>query len=176
MAKRRKAKRTTRRRRRVGAMALNVNNPIVKFGPVLCGFLLSTQINGLVDKVAGTMDPKLVGAVQGGLGSALVFMKLGRKKTMIEVIGGGLLLGAGIKRLATSFGIMNGIGGYGKVPVIGNRRMNGYGKVPVIGNGYSPSASLNGAFNGYAVPKIPSSVMGNASGSGYSNNGSDYMG
>jgi len=97
-------------------------------------------------------------------------MKLGKKKTAVEVISGGLLLGAGVKRLAVSLGIMNGVlSGYGQVPVIGNRRMNGYGKVPVIGNnGYSPSTSLNG----YQVPRSPS-IMGSAYGNG---SGSDLIG
>lgn len=171
MAKRRK-KTATRRRRRVGAVALT--GPFMTYGPIVLGYLMAGTVNPLVDKVTGTMDQKLVGAAQSGIGGALVFMKLGRRKTMVQTVVGGVLLGSGLKRLATSFGVVNGIGGYGAVPVIG-RRMNGYGKVPVIGNGYTPNASLNGAFSGYQVPRAVNNIMGNASGSGYSNGGSGYM-
>lgn len=176
MATRKKRKgKATRRRRRIGGMKLSASNPLVKFGSMGAGFLLGDKINPAIDKMTGTMDPKIVGAGEAGIGAALVFMKLGKKPaSVIQVIAGGVLLGAGAKRLLKAFGIMNGIGGYGSVPVIGQRRLNGYGAVPVIG-GYTPNMNLAGVLNGgYTVPSSSLNVMGSPSGSGYSNSG-NYM-
>lgn len=175
MAKRKKAKKATRRRRRVGALAMSASSPLVMYGSMAAGFLMGDTINAQIDKITGTADAKIVGAAEAGIGAALVYMKLGKKKSVAEVAVGGILVGAGAKRLAKTFGLINGIGGYNRVPVV-----SGYGSVPVLGkasvNGYIPqSGSLNGAFNGYAVPKpAHTAIMGNSSGSGY-NSGSGYM-
>lgn len=188
MAKKKKpAKRKPVRRRSVGAMALNVKNPLLTFGPMLGGFLMGDTINDKIDTMLpdDKVSQKAKGIGEGGLGAALVFAKLGKKKTPVELIAGGVLLGAGVRRLLKEFGVIQGIGGYHSVPVVAARhrsRLNGYGAVPVIGNGYVTNKGLNGALNGvggYAVPAPPSSVMagiGSAgSGSGMVSNGSDCM-
>lgn len=141
MAKR-KAKKKTGRRRKVGA-TLNPNNPIVKYGSIALGYLMGDKINAQVTKLAGDkIDGKIVGAAEAGLGAFLVFG--GGKKSMLKTVAGGVLLGAGAKKVMTEFGI-GGIGPYGRVPVVAGA----YGKVPVVAgakriNGYSPNASLNG--------------------------------
>jgi hypothetical protein len=179
MATRKKAKgakRKTSRRRRVGAMALNAQSPLVMYGSMALGYFLADKINEQVDKFTGTMNGKVVGALEGGAGAALVFMKLGKKKSTVEVGLGGVLIGAGAKRLLREFGIISGIGGYQSLPVLGRKALNGYGSVPVIGNGggyRTNQQALNGVFNGYEVPKRPSSSsvmgsMGDGSGSGVS--------
>jgi hypothetical protein len=178
MAKRKKTTRRRSSRRRVGAVALNAKSPMVQIGAAAAGFLLASTINPLIDKVTGTMDAKLVGAGQTGVGAALMFMKLGKKKSTMEVVAGGVLAGAGAKRLLQAMGVING---FESVPVIGQRMlkssMNGYGAVPVIGNGYTVPNRMNGVFNGYNVPPVPKTqVMGSVQGSGYNNGGSDYMG
>lgn len=142
MAKRKKAK-SKSRRRRVGAAGLNPNNPIVKYGSIALGYLMGDKINAQVTKLAGDkIDGKIVGGAEAGLGAFLVFG--GGKKTMLKTVGGGILLGAGAKKVMTEFGI-GGIGPYGRVPVVAGA----YGRVPVVAgakriNGYSPNASLNG--------------------------------
>lgn len=173
---RKHGRRSTTRRRRIGAMALNAKSPMVQIGSLAIGFLMGDQINAMVDKVTGTMDAKLVGAAEGGLGAALMFMKIGAKKSALEVGAGGVLAGAGVKRLLKAFGVINGIGGYQSVPVIGRKMlpassMQGYGAVPVV-SGYQVPR-LNGVFNGYKVPG--NSVMGSIGSSGLTT-GSDCMG
>lgn len=182
MAKKKTAKkRKPVRRRRVGATALNVKNPIVMFGPIVGGFLLGDKINTAIDTALpdDKVGQKTKGILEGGIGAALVFMKIGKKKTVVEMVAGGVLAGAGVRRLLKEFGIITGIGGYQSVPVVARRhhQLNGYGSVPVIGNGgYTTSKySLNGALNGvpgYAVPSPAgsSNVMG-----GVGNNGSECM-
>jgi hypothetical protein len=184
MAKKTKAKkRKSPVRRRVGATALNLKNPIVMYGPIVGGFLMGDMINNAIDKALpdDKVGQKIKGGAEAGIGAALVFMKLGKKKTIIEVVAGGVLAGAGVRRLLKEFGIITGIGGYQSVPVLGRRAgVNGYGAVPVIGNGYKTSrTALNGVLNGgYQVPQVPSklNVMGSTgSGSGLNNSGSDCM-
>lgn len=170
--KKRKAKHTTRRRR-VGAtaMKLNPSSPLVMIGSAAVGFLMGDKINAALANVTGTMDGKLVGAIEAGLGGALVFNVFGGKKSLLPVVAGGVIGGAGVKKLLQEFGVINGIGGYGAVPVIGRKMLrgalNGYGQVPVLA-GYTPNQSLNGVgLNGYNVPPIPKqNVMGSTSGSG----------
>lgn len=174
MPRKRKAnKRKSVRRRRVGATALNANNPMVKLGSVAAGFLLGDKINGAIDTALpdDKVGQKTKGLIEGGLGAALVFMKMGRKKTTIEVVAGGILAGAGARRLLKEFGIITGMGGYDSVPVVARRhhQLNGYGSVPVIagGNGgYKTSQyALKGALNGIGGYQVPlaagsSNVMG----------------
>lgn len=165
MAKRKAKKRTgTRRRRRIGAVNFNPNSPLVQIGSAAAGFFLADKINPLVDKVTGVMGPKLVAAAQTGIGAALVFLKIGSKKTLLQVIPGGILAGAGVQRALAAFGVVNGIGGYQRVPVIAGSTVNGYGQAPVIG--YQPGASLNGyatadvAINGSRSSRVMG-AMGN---------------
>lgn len=167
-------KKHTRRHKRVGAMALTANSPLVQYGSIIGGFLLADQINSMLDKVTGTMDAKIVGGLEAGLGAALSFNLLKmKKKSVIATAGGGILLGAGAKRLGKALGLING---FQDVPVVGTRRrMNGYRSVPVIG-GYNsariPVPTGGGALNGYAVPAPAGRVMGSI---GTSGSGSGLM-
>lgn len=183
MAKRKKSTKNRRpRRRRIGAAAaLNPQSSIVRIGSLAIGYFMGETINTAIDKVAGTIDEKLKGAAEGGLGAALMLMKLGKTKPgLLQTVGGGVLAGAGARRLLKAFGVINGIGGYQAVPVIGRKmlpstRVNGYGAVPVVA-GYNVPQQMNGVFNGYNVPPVPKAqVMGAVQGSGLSNCGSDYM-
>jgi hypothetical protein len=147
----------TKRRKKVGAMSLTANSPLVKFGSIAIGYLMGDTLNQkLIDKLFGTpTDPvktgKMVAIGQIGLGGALVFLKLG-KKSLVSEVAGGLLIGSGIKRAMVVFkeGATT-MSGYGDVPVIGQyrtpgqlgRKVAGYGDVPVIG-AYAPNSSLNG--------------------------------
>lgn len=162
MAKRKKHKSRTRRRRRIGA-AITASNPLVKYGPIALGFFMADKINPQIDKVAGNIDTKLLAAAQGGLGAFLVFGK--GKPSMLKSIAGGVLLGSGVKRAMAAFGIGN-IGGYGAVPVIG-----GYGSVPVIGARRAPrrvgAYRTQGQIGAYAVPREVKVMSGVGSASGY---------
>lgn len=183
MATKKKAKAKSKpRRHKVGAAALNLSNPLVMYGPIAGGFLLGDKLNDAIDKALpdDKVGQKLKGGAEAGLGALLVFMKLGKKKTVPEVIAGGVLLGAGVRRLLKEFGVITG---YQSVPVVAKRQLNGYGAVPVVGNGgYKTSrVALNGVFNGYQVPGVPygaAGVMGSTgagSGSGLVSNGSECM-
>jgi hypothetical protein len=175
MAKRKTHRKHRRKYRRIGAMKLQPKSPILQIGSVAVGWLMADTINTGIDKFTGTLDKKIVGATETGLGAAVMLAKLGKKKTIIETIGGGILAGAGLKRLLKEFGVISGISGYQAVPVIGVKRMNGYQSVPVIGkhrmNGYTTATA---ALNGYEVPN-KANVMG-STGSGLtpSFSGSSY--
>lgn len=175
----RKKKTTHRRRRRVGAMSLTASNPLFKYGPIVAGYFLGDKINTAIDTATGgKIDTKIVGIAEAGLGAFLVFSK--GKPSLIKSVAGGVALGAGIKRLMAAFGV-GYIGGYGAVPVIGNRgarRMNGYGSVPVIGRSGMQGYAPNGQLGAYGVPnnvKVMNGVGTMANGSGLSNGGSDVM-
>ena len=160
MARRRKHHRkSSRRRHRVGAMALNASSPLVMYGSIGLGFLLGDTFNGLLNKVVPASmqtDPaktgKMLAIGQGGLGAALIWMK--GKKSLAKTVAGGVLLGSGLKRATVVFKAgATTMGGYGDVPVIGayvapgqlngRRRVAGYGDVPVVGSFAVPGA-LNG--------------------------------
>ncbi len=175
MAKR-KTKTTRRRRHRVGAMSLAAGSPLVKGISIAAGYLLGDTVNQqLIDKLFGTpTDPvktgKTIAIGQIGVGSALLFMKLGSKKSIVQDLAGGVLLGAGLKRAMVVFKAgATTMSGYGDVPVIGayktpgqlgRKPIAGYGDVPVIG-AYNPASALNGT----------SKVMG-----GMNSNGSTLIG
>lgn len=170
-------KRTTRRHRRVGAMALNAKSPLLMWGSIAAGYLLSDTIEGFIPDTfmaTNTSRGKIIGAGTAGIGAALMLAKLGKKpKGALEVGLGGILIGAGGKKLLKEFGVVSGIGGYQSVPVIGNqirRGVAGYQSVPVIG--YTPSRqALNGMpsmSSGYATRSTANQIMGNVDGgSGY---------
>lgn len=162
-----------RRRRRVGAMALSATSPLMKWGSVALGYFIGPKINEQITKLVGDkVDAKIVGAAEAGIGFLLA-MKKGRKG-MLQTVGGGVLLGAGLKQLMTSFGV-GAIGPYGRVPVIGGA----YGNVPVIGQrGYTPNHSMNGYTPSGTLGRGGKVMSGvNTSGSGYTtdNPGSCYM-
>lgn len=175
MAKRKK----TTRRRRIGAAALNPGSPVVQLGSVAVGFLLADTLNAPIDKMLKgdkpaipAMTNKIVGAAEVGLGALLVMGK--GKKSLIKTAAGGILAGAGLKRLLREFGV---ISGYQAVPVIGSqsRGINGYQAVPVIGNPFNPSGingyRVNGGYMVNGQGDGTSRVMGNAVGSAGSGSG-----
>lgn len=131
MAKRKKGKKKSAARR-VGAMALSANSPLVLYGSIAAGYLLGDKINEALDKVIppDKVDAKLVGAGEAGLGLLLIMQK--KKKHFLITAAGGLMAGAGAKRLMKSFGIggyqmVPGVAGYQNVPAVGRRsRLNGY--------------------------------------------------
>jgi len=166
--KARAAKPATRRRRRVGATALNMSasSPLVKFGSIALGYFFGDKLNAQLVKVVGDkLDPKILAAGEAGLGALLVLKK--GKKGMLQTVVGGVLLGAGAKALMASMGIgaispygrVPVIGGYGEVPVVGKRRLNGYTPNSRLGN-YTPNMALN------SVKPVMGSVFQKGSGSG----------
>jgi hypothetical protein len=163
MARRRKRKVVShRRRRRVGALALNASSPMVTYGSIILGFLAGGAINPLINSlIPATMKTqvntgKMVAGGQVGIGALLVFSK--GKKSLVKTLAGGLMLGAGLKRASIVFkpGTTDTLGGYGRVPVVGayetqgqlgyggRRKVAGYGDVPVVGS-YTTPGALNGA-------------------------------
>lgn len=158
-SKRKKASKKTSRRRRIGAAALNLNSPLVKYGSIAVGYLMANAINTPLDKVIPTsIDGKLVAAGQVGLGAMLAFKK--SNKSMLTTVGGGILVGAGIKRAMGAFGL-GSIGGYQSVPVIGNtQRMGAYQNVPVIGNYKTAQVAMNGYKTAPVAVTGGSSLMG----------------
>ena len=141
--RKKKKNKPTRRRRRIGALALNPSSSIVQIASLAGGFFLADKINPMIDKVADPtkVDQKLVAAGQVGLGAAYLYLKKG-KKNIILTVASGLVAGAGVKRAMTAFGIGDiAINGYQRVPSVnGVQRMpsiNGYQRVPAVGN-YNP--------------------------------------
>lgn len=151
-----KAKSTGRRRRRVGALALNPSSTLVQVGAVAVGYLMAGTVNGALDKVVPTnVDAKLVAAGQLGLGAALAMSK---KKTLVKTLAGGVLAGAGLRRAMTAFGIGR-VGNYQSVPVVA-----GYQSVPALGasgsrrvNGYRTN---NANLAGYNSNRYPVNAYG----------------
>lgn len=135
------------------------------------GYFMGDAINNMVNKVLPkTTDaipvPTEAGQTMGvvgeiGLGGLLLMRKQRGQMGMITEIGGGILVGAGIKR---ALKVMKVISGYQNTPVIGMpmRKTAGYQSVPVIGatatpsqlagripaqlNGYRPAGSGMGAY------------------------------
>jgi hypothetical protein len=157
MAKRKKSK----SRRRVGATGtMSANSPVVKFGSLAGGYLLSDKIQEQIDKITGSMDSKIVNGALAAVGFYYLFFFKGKKNLALSAVLG-LAAGAAAKGLLVDFGVLNG---FMNVPTVGNFR-----NTPVINGGYTvPAPMLNGIGNGYTVPA--SSVMGavpdTASGSG----------
>lgn len=179
MARKRKHK---RRYRRVGAMGFGGKKDTgMKLLAVAGGFLLGDTINTQLNKVLPkTKNPttnvdepnETIGiAAEVGLGGLLLMRK---KSSMPVTLAGGVLAGAGLKRLAKKMGFMSG---YQSVPVIGKHKMAGYQSVPVIGamppqlSGRMPSQLQGFRVNGY-VPVGSAGVMngfdgGSGVGGGY---------
>lgn len=131
-----KKKKTAAKRVSGSKSILNVNSPIVIGGSILLGFLAAKPVNEGIDKLTGgNVDGKIVAAVQGGVGTALILMrkKMGKGMALPATIVGGIALGSGAKRAMTEFGI-GGLGGYQQVPGVA-----GYQQVPAVGNGYGGS-------------------------------------
>lgn len=185
----RKRKTRKRARRRVGAMSLNPNSPLMKLAAVGVGYLLADTINPQIDNLTKSFLPttttvpasgttpasvtanktntEILAAAEAGLGALLL---LGKKGNWIKTVAGGIVAGAGLKRGLKSFGV---ISGYQSVPVIGGRRViRGYQKVPVIGNINTPAQLQGYRVNGPSItpPQLSgyrvNRVMG-STGSGY---------
>lgn len=94
-----KAKRTTTRRRRVSGVSMNANSPVVQMGAIAAGYFLENTVKAQIDKMTGTMDPKIVA---GGL-AILGFVLRSKVKGTAAAVAGGLMMGAGIKRGIAAF-------------------------------------------------------------------------
>ena len=143
-AKRKSKKTAPRRRRRVGALAMTANSPLVTYGSIAIGFLAGDKIDEMLMKVVpATLDTKLVGGAEVGLGAFLVYGK--GKKSMVKTVVGGVLMGAGIKKSLRAFGV---ISGYQMIPsVTGYSDVNALGAAPVRKMaGYIPGKGLNGGY------------------------------
>lgn len=180
MHRKKKHRKHGHRRHRIGAASLNPGSPMVKLGATAVGYFLAADpINGAIDKAntkpatatepaTTRLNPKIIGVAEAGIGVALL---MGKKPSMVKAIAGGILAGAGLKRLLKEFGVVSGyrVNGYQSVPVIGaaKSRMGGYQSVPVIGA--STPAQLMGApaqLQGYT--SAGSGIMGTTEyGSGY---------
>ncbi len=142
MAKKKSSKRKPVRRRRIGSMAMNASSPLVTYGSIAAGFVLGTKIDTMLTKVVPAgVDPKIVAGAEIGIGALLVYSK--GKKTMLKTVTGGILLGAGVKKAITAFGVA-GVAGYNMVPAVA-----GYNKVPAV-SGYNPNSGMNG----YTTAKV----------------------
>lgn len=139
--------------RKVGA--LNPSSGMTKLISLAAGYFLADTINPVIDKVvpatvlSSTTAAKYIpAAAEIGLGGYLL-MKKG-KASMLKTVAGGVVAGAGIKRMLRNTGTITG---YQSVPVIGAARKHvaGYQSVPVIG---AMPAQLNGVpeqLSGYRV-------------------------
>lgn len=142
MAKNKRKTKKTHRRRRIGAMAMKPTSPMVRIATIAIGFFFGDKLNTmLASMTGGKIDGKIVAAGELGIGAMLMLQK--KNPSMFKTVLGGVFLGAGLKAGLKEFGIMNGIAGYGAVPVLGAKSMRGYGAVPVLG-GYKTEGSLNG--------------------------------
>src|SRR5436305_14427015 len=131
--KRHRTQRRHRRSRRVGAINLKSKDTGLKLLSVVGGFFLGTTINGAIDagytkftKPATTTTTTAPTAVsipntpiaigELGIGGLLLMRKKTGTINTILKVGGGVLAGAGVRRLLTSMGVLSG---YQSVPVIG---------------------------------------------------------
>lgn len=158
--------------RKVGAFA--PGGLMMKVAAIVAGYLLvADPLNKELDKIfkkdpaappppattAGFLDNiDIVGVGEAGVGALLLFMG---KPSLLKTVAGGVLLGAGVKKLTEKAGAVNG---YQAVPVIGNRkRVGGYQAVPVIGNTPAQLQGVPAQLQGYRV-------------NGYTQNGSGVLG
>ena len=180
--------------RRVGALNMGKKDTGMKLLAVGAGFLLADTINGAIDSAyqkatttpatattpatTASIPNTTIGVVQTGIGGLLLMRKKSGGMNTALKLGGGVLAGAGLKRLLKGMGVLKG---YQAVPVIGRHRMAGYQSVPVIG-GTPPqlAGKMPGQLQGYRVngyTPAGSGVMGAIeNGSGITTNtGSGYM-
>lgn len=143
MAKRRKNKKTSRRRR-VSGMALSAKSPVVQLGSIAAGYLLlGDKINDALANVTGSVDPKIIAAAEV-VGGFLLRKKM--RGTAGQVLGG-ILIGAGAKKGLREFGVISGL------PTVGNLRTvqglpSSVRKVAgVEAPGMSPSMQVIGAIS-----------------------------
>lgn len=173
MATKKKTK-NRRKTRRVGGIGLKPDSMITKVLAVAAGyFLLADPINDQLDKlipkktpdpdpapattVSGMLDNvDLVGVGETGVGAALLFMG---KSSLLKTLAGGILVGAGVKRLTSAD---KAIKGYQSTPVIGyaKKRLAGYQSTPVIGKVPAQLQGLPGQLQGYRVNGYQSAGSG----------------
>lgn len=189
MAKKKHHKKTTRRRHRVGALSMTAGSPLIKYGGIAIGYLMGDTINQqLIDKMVGTpTDPvktgKTIAVVQLGLGAALAFNLISKKKSMPLELIGAVMAGAGLKRASVVFKAgATTMSGFPNVPVIG-RRMGAYqveGQPAPILNGFPNVPVIGKPMGSYQVPGNPgygSKIMGSVSADcGCKDNGSSLVG
>lgn len=133
MAKRKKTKKTSHRRRRVSGMALNAKSPLVAYGSIAAGYFLADKVNEALSKVTGTLDPKIVAAAEVAAGYLLKSKMKGTAGTAL----GGILMGAGIKQGLQAFNVVSG------VPVV-----SGYKDLRTINGLPAPVRRIAGAAPG----------------------------
>ena len=150
MARKRKAKKTSPRRRRVSGVALSAKSPLVQYGAIAAGYFLGGRINDALVNVTGTLDPKIVAAAEV-LGGYLIRSKL---KGAAGAVAGGVLMGAGLKKGLQEFGIVSG------VPVV-----SGYKDLRTINGLPAPVRKIAGAVPG--MSPSPSVISGVDSYSSY---------
>lgn len=143
MAKKRK--KSHRRRRRIGAIAMSASSPLVKYGSIAAGYLVADKVSEQVSKISGDIDPKIVNGILAAGGLYILFMHRGKKNVLLTALAG-LAAGAGAKNLLTEFGVING---FAEIPTVGD--------IPVIGQYAVPQMSINGV-GGYNVPSVMGSV------------------
>lgn len=106
MARRKKtAKRKTGGRRRVSGVALSAKSPLVKFGSIAAGYFLGDKINDSLASATGSIDPKIIAAAEA-VGGFLIQKKV---KGVVGAVAGGILMGAGLKKGLTEFGVISGL-------------------------------------------------------------------
>lgn len=145
MAKKKKSKKTSQRRRRVSGVALNAKNPLVQYGAIAAGYFLGDKINEKLATVTGTLDPKIVAAMEAAAG----YLVRSKVKGAAGAIAGGVLMGAGIKGGLKAFGVISGM------PVVsGTKMINGYKDLRTINGLPAPVRRVAGA----VAPGLSNSV------------------
>lgn len=129
MARKKTSKKKSPRRRRVSGVALNAKNPLVNYGSMAAGYFLGDTINNALSNLTGTIDPKIVAAAQAGLG---IILKM-KGKGALATIGGGVLIGSGVKAGLKAFNVISGL------PVV-----NGYKDFRTINGLPAPLRRING--------------------------------
>lgn len=125
MARRKKRSRSRHTRRgRVGALSFSLKKSNYLFlAAIAAGYFFGDKVNALFDKVTGSLDPKLVSALQLGAGFVIPTTVL---KSQAGKIIGGVLIGAGLKGSLKAFGVISGYSDL--MPIMGNlRKVSGIG-------------------------------------------------
>lgn len=150
MARRKKTKKASHRRRRVSGVALNAKSPMVTMGSIAAGYFIGDKINEMLAGVTGTLDPKIVAAAEV-LAGYLIKSKV---KGLPGAVAGGVLMGAGAKAGLKAFNVISGlptINGYRDL-----RSINGL-PAPVrriagpVASGMSPAVSVISGIDQYSA-------------------------
>jgi hypothetical protein len=136
--------------KRMGATSLlNPANPMLLYGSIALGyFVVGSKINDMIDQAAGDkIDGKIIAAGEVGLGYLLAKNK---KKSLLTTVGGGIVIGAGIKRALTSFGIggfynVPGVAGFYDVKAVNRAKRLGAYTPGGGGMSYNSRSAMNGS-------------------------------